>query len=47
VVDELKIISELNDLHKGINTSVFGMAFRVIKAYVEGVEVGGGTGLKK
>ena len=47
LVDESKILHELSDLHKGVNTGAFDMALKVIKAYVEGGNVFGGTGLKK
>ncbi|MDD4804629.1 MAG: hypothetical protein WCR40_01770 [Candidatus Paceibacterota bacterium] len=45
--DETKILHELSDLHKGVNTGAFDRALKVIKAYVEGGNVVGGTGLKK
>ena len=43
---EDKILVDLNYRHKGIDVEDFDNALKVIKAYVEGGEVFGGSGLK-
>jgi len=45
-VEERDIALSLQDMHKTVDFDLLSSAFKVIKAYVEGGNVSGGSGLK-